>query len=318
MSESETTTPVLYDYQTREKWLAGRRDGIGASEVAVLFGLAPESWGSPYKLWAEKTGRLERPEMEGEWLKWGHKLEPVIAAEYEERTGRGLWDGGGPYVVAIDPVLSILRCTPDRWVVRADGMPGNGLLQIKNAGWYMAHDWDDGIPEHIKVQEQTEMACTSLMWASVACLMGGNQFRSIDMHRSDSFIGEIRDHVDWFWGYVRRDQPPPIDGSVATEKVLKALHPRDNGETVELPPQASAWVTGLIEAKESIKAIKKIEQARADEAENRLREAIGDATFGVLPDGRRVSLKTTERAGYSVEATTYRQLRIDSTKGKRQ
>lgn len=304
----------LYDFGTREKWLAGRRAGIGASEVAILFGLAPASWGSPYKIWAEKTGRLERPVMDGEWLKWGHKLEPVIADEYAERTGRKLWDGGGPYVVAIDPQLEVLRSTPDRWVIEADGMPGNGLLQIKNAAWYMAHNWDDGIPEHIKVQEQSEMSTTGLAWASVACLSGGNSFRTEDMVRNDAFVAEIRDHVEWFWGFVKRNQPPPIDGSEATAKVLRKLHPLDSGDEIELPVAAGAWWQALCEAKDAIKAVEKVEGATKEEAENRLREAMGSATFGRLPDGRRLTLKVTERAGYVVKDTRYRTLRIESTK----
>ena len=306
----------LYDFESRECWLAGRNTGVGASEVAVLFGLAPESWGSAWSMWAEKTGRNERPPLKGEWLDWGHKLEPVIAAEYTERTGRKLWDGGGPYVVAIDQELEILRCTPDRWVIDAPGKPGNGLLQMKNAGWYMAHDWDEGVPDHIVMQVQSEMACTGLGWASVAVLVGGNSFKHFDVERDEETIAEIRAHVSWFWNLVKTDTPPPIDGSEATAKAIKRLHPHDSGDEVTLTfEHAIAW-DRLREMKVEIAAIAKSHKAALGEAENTLKAAIGSATFGRLPDGRRLSLKTIERAGYPVPPTTYRTLKLEK-EGKR-
>ena len=45
----------LTDYGTRDKWLAARMNGVGASESAALFGVSP--WHTPLSLWAEKTGK---------------------------------------------------------------------------------------------------------------------------------------------------------------------------------------------------------------------------------------------------------------------
>lgn len=309
----EQTTPAgitLYDYRTREEWLAGRRRGVGASEVAILFGLAPASWGSAYTLWLEKTGRLPRV-VEGEQLKWGHYLEPLIANEYATVTKRTLWKGGGDFAVAIDPELPQLFCTPDDWIVEAEGMPGIGDLQIKNAGWYMAREWNDGIPDHVQMQIQTEMACMNVLWGSAAVLQGGNTFRYFDLGRNQNFIDEVREQVRWFWSFVERDTPPPIDGSEATALAIKKLHPDDNGETVDLPPESSLWIADWSDAKEAIAATKKLEEKRKDEAENKLKDAIGDATYGKLPDGRLLSLRTMPRAGYAIAATKYRSLKIE-------
>lgn len=312
-----SATQTLYDYQTREKWLAGRRDGIGASEIAILFGLAPASWGSVYTLWLQKTGRQNRAIDEtAEYLEMGHRMEPIVADVYEERTKRKLWKGGGPFVVAVDPEVEVLRCTPDRLVVEAAGMPGNGTFEAKNIGWYVGHNWDEGPPPHVDVQVQSQLACMGYLWGSAAGIVGGNRFLSFDRVRDDAFIAEIRAQVEWFWSFVKNDIPPPIDGSPATGMALKALHPNDNGEEVALPADALAWVTQWERAKAAMSGTEKEQKTLKEEAENRLRDAIGAATFGVLPDGRRLTLKTTSRH-IDARDEMFRTLRIESTKGKR-
>lgn len=307
---------TLTDYGNRGDWLAARANGIGASEVAILFGVAPAAWGSPYSLWLEKTGRLPRAEMQGEYLEIGQLIEPVVASLYEARTNRKLWNGGGPFCVAQHQRLPMFFATPDRWVVEAEGMPGVGNCQIKNAGWYMAHDWDDGIPDHVTVQVQSEIACMGVEWGSAAVLLGGNAFKKFDMLRSEALITEIEAEVEHFWELVQTNTAPPIDGSEATARALKRLHPRDTGEEVLLAEEAIGWLETWQDAKATIKAAEDAHEARKKQAENNLKAAIGSATFGRLPDGRRLTLKTTEREGYAVEPTSYRQLRIESTKTK--
>ena len=312
--------PMLYDYGTREAWLASRTGFVGASEVAILFGLAPPSWGSPYSLWAYKTGKLERAEVDdvaAERMEWGLELEPLISRKYAKRTGRRLWDGGGPYVVAVDPEVDYLRATLDGFIVDAAGMPGNGVLQIKTTNTFMAHHWDDGIPNHVQCQVQTEMGCTGYQWGSTPVLEGGQRLRWFDLKRDDRFITEVREVVTWFWGFVRRNEPPPIDGSEATTEALKRLHPHDSGAEVALPPEAALWVQQWQEAKEALAVSKRLDGEREAEAKNKLRAVIGSATFGKLPDGRRLSLKTSDNPGSVVEPFRYRTLRVESEKARK-
>ena len=304
----------LIDYHDRETWLKGRTAGIGASEVAILFGLAPESWGSPMSLWLEKTGRQVPEERDGEWLEIGQLLEDDVAELYQRRTKRTLWSGGGPFVVAQHPRLSFLRCTPDRWVVDAPRMPGNGNLQCKNVGMYVPHDWNDGIPEHVVMQTQTEIACMDVAWGSAAALVGGNSFKWFDQKRDDALIAEIEAQVSWFWKLVMDDVPPPMDSSEATSRALRRLYPNDNEQEVVLPPSSEGWIAQWLDAKARLKVVKDEQDALRDEAENAFLAAMGAATYGVLPDGRRVTLRTTTREGYAIEPTKYRQLRIESVK----
>lgn len=316
----------LFEYGSRDAWIAGRRDGIGASEVSILFGLAPASWGSPYTLFLEKTGRLEKELDQGdepEWLEMGRRMEPVVADVYEDRTKRKLWKGGGAHVVAVDPELSVLRATPDRFVLELPEeserawFPGNGVLEIKNVGFYRAHDWDEGTPPHVECQVQAQLACTGLLWGSAAGILGGNRFVYRDIKRNDVFIAEMRTAVEEFWALVKSGTPPDIDGSAETERAIKRLNPRDSGDEVGLPPESVIWWETIEQHKAAIKAAEDEHKAPLKEAENNLRAAIGSATYGVLPDGRRLTLFTTDRGGYSVEPTSYRTLKLESLKAKK-
>lgn len=307
-----TTTEAgitLVDYESRDKWLAGRLSGVGASESAALFGVSP--WHTKLSLWAEKTGQLQADDLNGEWIAWGNLLEEPIAKRYAAVTGRKIWQGG-PYCVAQHPTLPMMRATPDRWVIDAPDRGSPGLLQVKNTASFRAHDWSDGPPDYVQIQVQHEMSVTGRDWASVAVLIGGNQFKFFDVERSPDFIAELEEQCQAFWRMVERRDPPGLEdidrGSLDT---LKRLHPADNGTAVDLPAEAiDLWDQLAVARKAESDAKKAKEDLTA-----KLAAVIGPATFGLLPDGRRLSFKTTARTGFSVEPTTFRSLKLE--KGKR-
>lgn len=305
---------LLHDYVDRPRWLAARNNGIGASESAALFGLSP--WETPLSLWAKKTGKVQEPDLQGEWVRWGNLLEEPISQRYAEVTGRTVWQGG-QYAVAVHPRIPFMRATPDRWVLEAPDRPGRGLLQVKNTNAFKAHDWVDGPPDFIQVQVQHEMAVTGLDWASVAVLVGGCEFLYSDVERNPAFIAELEAQCAAFWRHVEQGTPPPVDGRARTLETLKRLHPCDTGEIITLPADAAEWWDDLQRARAQIK---EGEEAK-DAAEVKLRAAIGGATFGQLTDGRQLSLKTTSVPGRDaapVEPYTFRVLReVKATKGKK-
>lgn len=305
---------TLIDYHDRASWLAARGAGVGASEVSALFGVSP--WQSAYSLWAEKIGLAPPVEVDGEWLHWGQLLEEPIAQRYQMVTGRRLWTGGSPYCIAKHGTIPVFFCTPDRLVQSAPdiGRDDPGLLQVKNTAAFMAHNWDDGPPVHVAIQVQAEMACTGAEWASIAVLVGGNKFRYFDVQRQPATIAEIEEQVRWFWSLVESRTAPEIDGHEATANLLKRLHPADDGSTVDLPEAAIEWADAVLNGRALIADADRAGKQLKAGPENSLRAAIGSATFGRLPDGRLLSLKTTSRDGYTVEPTTYRTLKLE-TKG---
>lgn len=305
---------TLSDYGDRETWLAARNASIGASEAAALFGVS--RWDTVTSLWARKTGRLvEKNDEQSKLLKWGLRLEPAIAAGYEEDSGRRL-QRAGQYAVALHPEHPFMTATPDYWIVEAHDRPGqNGLAEIKNVGTWVAKRWDEGVPDDVQIQAQHQMACTGADWVTVLPLIGGNDDRPVDIERNPSFIAELEETCRWFWRFVETGEQPPVDGSERTLEVIKKLHPLDSGAEVALPEEAVTWWHLLEEAKQAAK----VAEAAKTDAETRLKAAIGDATFGRLPDGRRLSLKTSSNPGGErfVAPYTYRTLRIEKeTKGR--
>ena len=302
----------LIKYETRESWLAARTLSLGASESAALFGLAPDSRESEYSLWAKKAGLVEPEQIDSEWLEWGQILEQPIAERYAKRTGAVLWQPPTPWCVAVHPRLTFLTATIDRWIVN----PGQdrGDLEIKNVGAFNA-DWKGeggaiAIPLHIQAQVQHQLAVTGFSYAVVAALIGGNKLETFEVARNQDFIDELEAKAEEFWGKVQRKEAPPADGSEATSKVLKRLHPDDDGSTIALDDEAET----LTAQWETAKADKSAAEANEKEAKNRLIAKVGAATFGQLPGGRILSLKTTARSGYYVDDTKFRTLRIEKPK----
>lgn len=310
---------TLTDYGNRQDWLAARGSGVGASEVSALFGLSP--WDSAYTLWQKKIGlapAVDPESEEAEYLYWGQHLETAIAGRYELVTKRRLWTGGSPFCVAKHPGLDMLFCTPDRLVLAAPDIRQDepGLLQLKNTAWFMADQWEDGPPPHVVIQVQAEMACTKAPWASVAALVGGSKFRYFDVLPNPAMQEEIELQVADFWEMVKSRTAPEIDGHQATARMLKALHPMDDGHTVELPESALVAVADWLAAKAEVAAAKKANKDEKAAAENVLRALIGSATFGRLPDGRVLTLAHTSR---HVEARDelFRTLRLESESARK-
>lgn len=313
MSSAEIS---LLDYQTRDAWLAARSKSIGASEVAALFGLSPHS--NMITLWAEKTGRLPSTvDPQSKLIKWGSRLEPAIAAGYEEDSGRTLWRASA-FSVAQNPRLPCMTATPDYFILVAPDRDGRGLVEVKNVNAWMMRTWVDGLPPpHIQIQVQAQMACTDRDYVTALPLFGGNDDRPVDIERNQPFIDEMEEQARAFWWYVENDKQPPADLTERSLDTLERLHPSDNGQTIVLPAEAEEWWEQLARAKADKKAAEEAETA----AKVRLKEAIGAATFGALPDGRRLSLKTTPNPGgiHEVAPYTYRTLRLvaEPKKGKK-
>lgn len=291
------TSPEL----TRESWLAERMTGLGASDAAAVLGQSP--WKSPFQLWAEKTGNVEPDDLsKNEAVEFGIRLEPTIAKAFADRTGRAveMWP---QFQIVRDPERRWMTCTPDAWQV--DMSRGEGLVQIKTTSAFNAGDWVDEPPLHYLIQCQHELAVTGHEWGTLVVLIGGQRLRYFDFERNDKFIAALIPRLEDFWQRVVDRMPPDVDGSLATAKILAKLHPNDSGETVMLPLDAAGWTEQIAIAKQQIKDA----EAVATNFENQLKAAMGDATYGLLPDGSRWSWKTQTRKSYVVQESTFRTLR---------
>lgn len=284
----------------RAAWLAERRTGLGSSDAPIIAGVS--SWKSPFQLWGEKVG-LPTEELDGEWLEWGIRLEPVIAEKYAEETGRRLVDPE-PFTVLRHPERPWCLATIDRYVADA-GQP-LGVLELKTAASWKADEWADEPPVAYQVQLQHQLAVTGASWGSLAVLIGGQRFRWCDLPRNDRFIAILLEREAAFWRRVETGDPPPVDGREGTRELLQALYPESTpGQVVALPGAALAWDQQRLEAHAQVQHWTE----RKTEAENLLKQAIGPAERGIAPNGVTYVWATTTRKAYSVAATTVRTLR---------
>src|SRR5262245_2757565 len=286
----------------RSEWLVARRKGIGGSDAAAVLGLSP--WKSALELYTEKLGMGEPEYDEPEYIYWGKVLEPVIADRYAKETGRTLEDPGS-FLLQWSTEYPFMFCTVDRFI-EAPQKPGRGVLEIKTAAGFKRKDWLADPPLEYLIQLQHNMIVTGCEWGSFAVLIGGNDFAWCDQDRNDRFCQYLRDQEGEFWTRVpRQEEPPTGNPPESCYEALQRLYPRDTGETVTL----SGDLIHLVDRIEELKATRKDADMTIKKLENKLRAAIGDATFGVLPNGVSFSLKLVKRSGYTVDATEFRQLR---------
>lgn len=284
------------DSDRRAQWLADRNTGIGASDSWKIL------LGQQFPVWAEKTGLAEPEDLSGnEAVEFGIRLERPILEAYAARTGR-VCEPWPQHTIVRDPERHWLFCTPD---ATQEGEAGEGTVQIKTTSAYKSSDWVDGPPLKFQIQAQTELAVTGYTWGTLVVLIGGQRLRYWDFERNDAFIDAMIPKLAEFWELVQTRTPPPVDGTIATAKVLQRLHPNDSGETVALPKYATKWTREIEEAKAQIKEL----EERKRLAESKIKKSLKDATYGVLPDGSRWSWKTVTRRAHEVRESTSRVLR---------
>lgn len=292
----------------RQSWLAARKTGLGASDVPTVLGLTPTK--SPFALWAEKCDLLPEQDLAKaiEAVDWGLRLQEPICQGFADRTGR-LVEQGNPFEIIRSEEHPFLFASLDAMQTH-DGR--RAPLEAKNVGAYLTDDWKDGqTPLKFEVQVQCQLHCTRMAWGSIAALVGGNKLVWRDLDRDDAFIRAAIPHLKEFWWRVENRIPPPVDASVVTTAVLSRLHPDDDGSTVELPDEALEWHNELANVKEKIKVLEELKALN----ENRLRAAIGGATFGQLPNGEVYSYKTQTMKEHVRKESTFRVLRKLSAKG---
>jgi putative phage-type endonuclease len=293
---------IVCDTSERIDWLSERVQGIGASEIAVVLGEAPEQWGSPLSLYAQKIGKYERNLDDVEAVYWGNKLEEAILSAYAERTGR-----------RTKRERFLLRSVEHPWMLcTLDGRtwePSNERFkwpfEIKNVSAYKAEEWIDGPPPHYYLQLQQQLAVTNEPKATIAALIGGQRMVWCDVPRDEIAIRRIIVNGARFWErVVNRDMPAP-DGSESTRKALQALYPEGHG-TVILPATAADCADELEHVKAELKRL----EERKEFIENTVRAALGEAELGVLHDGRSFSWRKQKRRAFTAPESTFRVLRL--------
>ncbi len=260
-----------------DEWLAARGLGIGASEIATVLGISP--WDSPFSLYWRK--KLATPTDMNEAMEWGLRHEQAIADKFAENHPDVDLEPAGLYRHAEH---AWMLATPDR-LARTVGDGPIELVQIKTT-----HSWDgwgepgtDQIPVYYRAQVQQEMAVMGAARCSVPVLAGGNSYREYFVDYDQADVDAIVTAGAAFMARLAGDDPPDIDGSAATTKAIKALHPDLIDEPVTVP-------LDLADQYSVRKALLDDAKAAYDEVSNRMLAAVGNYRYGVA-DGRKVAIR---------------------------
>jgi putative phage-type endonuclease len=174
----------------REQFLADRLTGIGGSDIHHLFNLPP--YGCARRLSYEKQSIApDYPVDETGPMRRGKLLEPIIADEYAEATGR---------TVETRPQL---RHPDYPWaVVHIDRIvDGNRVLEIKSVGREMFYTVKrEGLIDAYVLQVQHGMFVTRMDHGAFAVHEPGSwKLLHWDVERDDALIAEIVEVGSQFW-----------------------------------------------------------------------------------------------------------------------
>lgn len=290
-------------YPDRDTWLAARGPLITASDAATVLGHNP--FDTPLQLALRKRGDLPAKE-ETEAMRMGHVMQPVIRSLWAQERGFAVtvWDYG-EFTIKRNDAYPFAGATLDYGLIETVGdQDVYGALECKNVGARMAAGWEEGAPLMVQIQLQFQLAVTEWDWGSIAAILGGQKFVYADYQRNDTFVAHMMARVQEFHAAMHNGKLPEADA--ADSDALCMLWPDHVEEkVVELPAEAIYLDEAIRQADDALQPA----QEAKTQAQNRLKQMIGDAEVGILPDGTRWSWKTSERKGYEVKPTKLRTLR---------
>lgn len=282
-------TPRAYveTFPGRRAWLAGRRAGIGSSDAPALFGLTPQ-WSGAYTVWGSKVHGFDPP-VGGSRIAFGVRFEDPIAEWAAEDYGYS-YAPIRKFSTFRHRKIGFLQATPDRLIMAKD-IRGPGVAEIKTDNVGDSATWRDGAPLRIEVQLRHQMLVTGLRWGVVIVLLRGPELRAFEYERSARFERlAVRKFSRFWFDNVEKKKAPPIDGSPGTAALVRALYPTENGVSVTLPEESESWRRRYHAIGAKLRSLSN----EREEIKSRFIGELGENSFGLFPDGRRASFKTSE------------------------
>lgn len=263
---------------SRGEWLDARRAGIGGSDVGAIMGF--NQYKSAYQVFLEKTGQYHE-EVDNEAVYFGNALEDFVAQEFAKRTGKKVRQLNK---MLVHPEYDFMLANLDRVVVGE-----RAVLECKTASEYVKDAWEgDEIPASYLCQVHHYLAVTGFEKAYIAVLIGGNKFVWKEIERDEEFIQILIEREKDFWeNHVLKNIAPPIDGSDATNDLIKKMYPQDDGTAIMLTKDDDVLLDAIDSISSEIKALEQQKQ----EYENQLKLKLENATEGHTPR-HKVTFKT--------------------------
>ena len=204
-----------------------RKNRIGGSDVAALFGLDP--YKSYWRLWHEKAGNIEPEDLsDNEDVEFGREMESRIA-----------WWFGKKNNLVVQPHTSLnpepikhskingFAGIPDYWISKSSPMTkeNTGILEVKSTGWRAYDKWKNTEPPlHYQLQLQAYMGLTGCRWGMLAILVDRKLLPPFEYEFRPKIFTAIEQKVIEFWQSIKEGkEPPPSDDDRSIQLIRKEL-----------------------------------------------------------------------------------------------
>lgn len=288
-------TGVLVPTSSEADWLQARRQGITASEISVVMGLAPTSWenASPYALFYQKTGDLPAQD-DNLSMAVGRHFEDFVADLFAVRRPE-FWLRGDGRTLYAHPDRPWQMATPDRVVLEKPFIDTTGdvlaVLECKTDGGFdgWGDDSSDEIPVHYRCQVLWQMDVVGVTTGYVACLfMNRRQLRVYEITMNAQALMDLnlmRAEAAGFLARIELGNPPAPDWRPATGRALRRMHPLVEDTEVVARRQMS------VSYRAAVRRAKAADRRKA-ELTNKLLQAMGSARKVLDPDGELLATRS--------------------------
>lgn len=289
------------------EWHETRNQFIGASEVGALFGCSP--FLTKFQMWHLKKGNVVAPKLEGERLTWGTRLESIIANGIAEDNGMTINFVGYRQT---HPSIPGMAATLDFEILDSEAKTP-GCFEIKNKdrsvfydSW-MQEDKTIEAPLDIELQLQHQMMVTGYEFGALGVLVGGNESYLIRRDPHEKVQKAIQERIEQFWETIEKNiEPEPT--SHKDLKFAASLYARPEGGK-EIDLSGDIDFANLLLSLETLRGSKTETQKILELTQAKIMNRIKDAEMVFCGD-KTLTAKLTNRKGFTVEPTSFRQLRI--------
>jgi putative phage-type endonuclease len=294
-------------FKDESEWLAFRKTRITASEVAVALGKS--SFRTRADLYIAKTTELA--DTDKEYIRWGRRLEPVVADELIYQRGGELIKLP-PYTCYWPDNEDPVSATPD-FFYEAPGRDDVGVLEIKTAGVHNMGQWTGEPPLEYILQLQTTMHCTGLKWGIIACLLAGQRLvwkdYDYDAELMALALPQIRITHD---AILRRNADSLLAETVLDSEAWARLFPQDSGgfqRFTEFTPEQQVTLSDAYARLAAHKATVAGCETEIEKAEHDIKAIMKDLSSIQMPDGSRFDWRVQHRKETVISAKTLRVFR---------
>lgn len=247
---------------------------IGGSDIAAVMGKS--RYKTPYRLWCEKTGRIENTVTNLEAVELGTELEEFVAQTFSKRTGKAVRKAPKAYQ---HPDCPYIVAHVDRLITGTDE-----LLECKTCSAYKLDEWQNAIPKEYVLQVMWYLGITGRKKGWIACLIGGQKFDYKSIEFDPELFNLMVERAKEFYNMVQTDTPPLILPD--DDETLAEIYPKNTEDMIEAEEfnERAAYLQELKMHRDEI-------NGEIKEIETELKARIGE-NMGILTDRYKITWKT--------------------------